>query len=68
VKAAPVGDSPPQQELSWVRTRRWGRTLLPCVLVFALLVPTLDAQSLWWDESISLHLALSSWAELLRDR
>ena len=28
----------------------------------------LEAQSIWWDEGISLHLALSSWAEIARDR
>ncbi len=44
------------------------RPVLPCLLVFAILVPTLDAQSLWWDEGISLHLATSSWAEIVADR
>ncbi len=44
------------------------RPVLPCLLVFALLVLTLDDQSLWWDEGISLHLATSSWAEIIADR
>ena len=44
------------------------RKVLPCFLLFALLVPTLDAQSLWWDEGISLHLATSSWAAVVSDR
>ncbi len=44
------------------------RPFLPCLLIFTILVPTLDAQSLWWDEGISLHLATSSWAEIVADR
>lgn len=35
---------------------------------FALRLFRLDFQSLWWDEGISLHLATSSWAEIIRDR
>lgn len=35
---------------------------------FALRLFRLDYQSLWWDEGISLHLATSSWAEIIRDR
>ncbi len=42
--------------------------MLPCWLLFALLVLTLDGQSLWWDEGISLHLATSSWSEIVADR
>ncbi len=44
------------------------RPVLPCLLTFGLLVLTLDAQSLWWDEGISLHLATSTWAEIIADR
>lgn len=44
------------------------RPLLPGFLLYALLTLTLNAQSLWWDEGISLHLATSSWAEIVRDR
>ncbi|HOT91794.1 MAG TPA: glycosyltransferase family 39 protein [Anaerolineae bacterium] len=44
------------------------RPVLPCLLIFAILVTTLDTQSLWWDEGISLHLATSSWAEIIADR
>jgi 4-amino-4-deoxy-L-arabinose transferase-like glycosyltransferase len=35
---------------------------------FALRVFRLDGQSLWWDEGISLHLAMSPLADLLADR
>ncbi|MBN1874323.1 MAG: glycosyltransferase family 39 protein, partial [Anaerolineae bacterium] len=41
---------------------------LPSFLLFTLLVLTLDTQSLWWDEGISLHLATSSWGEVIADR
>jgi hypothetical protein len=44
------------------------RRYVPCLLAFTLLVPTLAAQSLWWDEAISLHLATSSWAEVVTNR
>lgn len=44
------------------------RRLLPCLLVFLILVPTLDSQSLWWDEGISIHLATSSWKTIVVDR
>ena len=44
--------------------------LLTAVLLaaFALRIFRLDWQSLWWDEGISLHLAASSLAEIVRDR
>ncbi len=35
---------------------------------FALRLFRLDYQSLWWDEGISLHLATSTLAEIVRDR
>ncbi|MEJ2749753.1 MAG: glycosyltransferase family 39 protein, partial [Anaerolineae bacterium] len=35
---------------------------------FALRIFRLDAQSLWWDEGISLHLATSSLAQIVTDR
>ncbi|MFW9871381.1 MAG: glycosyltransferase family 39 protein, partial [Candidatus Thorarchaeota archaeon] len=38
------------------------------LLAFALRVYRLDAQSIWWDEGISLHLATSSPAEIIADR
>ena len=44
------------------------RPLSCCLLIFALLILTLDAQSIWWDEGISLHLAGLPWGEILRDR
>lgn len=39
-----------------------------CHLSFTLRLFLLDAQSLWWDEAISLHLATSTVADLLADR
>lgn len=48
------------------------RSFLPLVVLllaaFWLRLYRLDAQSLWWDEGISLHLATSSAAEIVRDR
>lgn len=44
------------------------RRLLPTLLLFTLLTLTLEAQSIWWDEGISLHLAELSWRALLLDR
>lgn len=35
---------------------------------YALRLYRLEAQSIWWDEGISLHLATSSAAEIVRDR
>ena len=42
--------------------------LIILLIAFALRVFQLDAQSLWWDEGISLHLATSSIAEIWADR
>ncbi len=42
--------------------------LLLLLLAFALRILLLDAQSIWWDEGISLNLAISSAAELFLDR
>jgi len=39
-----------------------------CLLSFILRLFLLDAQSTWWDEAISLHLATSAVANLLADR
>ncbi|MFN2206019.1 MAG: hypothetical protein ACK2UT_08895 [Candidatus Promineifilaceae bacterium] len=38
------------------------------LLAFALRLYQLDAQSIWWDEGISLHLATSDLLALFRDR
>lgn len=38
------------------------------LLAFALRVYSLDTQSLWWDEGISLHLATSAIPEIFADR
>ncbi len=38
------------------------------LLSFTLRLLTLDTQSLWWDEGISLHLATSPWREIITDR
>lgn len=47
-------------------------TLLPVaaltLLAFALRLYRIDADSIWWDEGISLHLARGSWAALIADR
>jgi len=43
--------------------------LLPLLLLaFALRLYRLDAQSIWIDEGISLHLAISSPGEIIADR
>ena len=42
--------------------------LIICCLSFALRLYLLDAQSIWWDEAISLHLATSTVTDLLADR
>ncbi len=42
--------------------------LLILLIAFAVRVYRLDAQSLWWDEGISLHLATSSLAQMWSDR
>ncbi len=44
------------------------RKLIPCFIIFLILVPTLNSQSLWWDEGISIHLAESSWNTIIEDR
>lgn len=48
------------------------RRFLPLIAAlwtaFALRLFRLEAQSLWWDEGISLHLATSSWLEIVADR
>ena len=42
--------------------------LLLLLGAYALRLYRLDGQSLWWDEGISLHLATSSAADIVRDR
>ena len=44
------------------------RPLACCFLSFALLTLTLEAQSIWWDEGISLHLAGLPWREIVSNR
>ncbi len=39
-----------------------------CYLSFAIRLFLLDAQSIWWDEAISIHLATSSVVDLLANR
>ncbi|NLF02127.1 MAG: hypothetical protein GX601_14235 [Anaerolineales bacterium] len=39
-----------------------------CLLGFALRLYRIEAQSLWWDEAISLHLATSTLGQILADR
>ena len=38
------------------------------LFAFALRLYRLDAQSIWWDEAISIHLATSSLAEIVANR
>ncbi len=50
---------------------RWQRLLLLILVLlpaFWLRLFLLDGQSLWWDEGISLHLATSSFAEIVANR
>ena len=63
--AVPVpAASGPGKKHNWLR---W--TLLGVALfAFALRLFHLDAQSIWWDEGISLHLATSDLLALFRDR
>ena len=42
--------------------------LVACLVGFYLRLYRIDAQSLWWDEAISLHLATSSVGAILADR
>lgn len=51
-----------------VSKRSLAAILLLLLGAYALRLYRLDAQSLWWDEGISLHLATSSAAEIVRDR
>jgi len=44
------------------------RLLVCCLLAYGLLVLTLEWQSIWWDEGISLDLAGLPWREIVRDR
>ena len=48
---------------------RWIAAILLLLLgAYTLRVYRLDAQSIWWDEGISLHLATSGTAEIVADR
>lgn len=42
--------------------------VLLLLAAYALRLFRLDSQSIWWDEGISLHLATSGFAEIVRDR
>lgn len=42
--------------------------LVACLLAFLLRLLLIDAQSIWWDEAISIHLATSGVGELLANR
>ncbi len=48
--------------------RRWMLLILILLPAFWLRLFLLDGQSLWWDEGISLHLATSSFAEIVANR
>ncbi len=51
-----------------VSKRSLAAILLLLLGAYALRLYRLDGQSLWWDEGISLHLATSSAADIVRDR
>ncbi len=63
-------DLPEEGESAHVKSgKTWSTWLLGLLLLaFALRILLLDEQSIWWDEGISLHLAVSSLAELMADR
>ena len=46
----------------------WVSLLIVLLVAFGLRIFKLDAQSIWWDEGISLHLATSSLTEIVADR
>ncbi len=48
--------------------QRWALLILILLPAFWLRLYKLDGQSLWWDEGISLHLATSSFAEIVANR
>jgi mannosyltransferase len=58
----------PRNRLPPFRLRVAGPLLLICCLAFALRVFRLDAQPIWWDEAISVHLARSSLADIVANR
>ncbi|MCP4539324.1 MAG: hypothetical protein GY832_19485 [Chloroflexi bacterium] len=49
-------------------TRNWPLLIGLLLLAFGLRIYRLDAQSIWVDEGISLHLAISSLSEIVADR
>lgn len=51
-----------------VAISRWGVVIGLLLVAFALRTYHLAAQSIWWDEAISIHLATSDVSELLVDR
>ncbi len=48
--------------------KSWWPLIGLLLIAFGLRIFRLDAQSLWWDEGISLHLATSSLVEIVADR
>ena len=50
------------------RIQRFGLLVLILLPAFWLRLYLLDGQSLWWDEGISLHLATSSFSEIVANR
>ena len=45
-----------------------GICLIACLVGFGLRIASLDAQPIWWDEAVSLHLATSSVKTIIDDR
>ncbi len=50
------------------RNLPFGVVVVLLLAAFFMRVFLLDAQSLWWDEGISLHLATVSWGEIVANR
>jgi mannosyltransferase len=50
------------------RVHRIAAVAVCSYLAFSIAVLTLDLQSIWWDEGISLHLAGLSWSGIVADR
>ena len=66
----PTVRSPIRSPLTHRPTGHWSflHWSLLIALSFALRLYHLDAQPIWWDEAISIHLATSPLADLLADR
>jgi len=62
------GETPCHSRARAGAARCVGLCLLACLAGFGLRIARLDAQPIWWDEAISLHLATSSVPSIIADR